>query len=141
MNNLKFGVIFLGYYRVENNRVHRITNVIMKTFSEFEDTINLKKKTFAQTYDGAMIMQRYLSGVHQMIRADFALFTIPLHCVNHQVRLSVKAMHNKDHNLVQNVTDNCYVIVKVIKYSPKRAAKLAKMKKRNGINYSKCKIN
>ena len=51
MENLKFGVIFLGYYSVENNKAHIITDVIIKVISEFEDTINLKKRSIDQTYD------------------------------------------------------------------------------------------
>ena len=55
-------------------------------------------------------------------------FAIPLHCVNHQLQLSVKEMNNKGHNLIRRVTDNCFVIVKIIKYSPKRKAMLDKVK-------------
>ena len=57
-----------------------------------------------------------------------ALFAIPLHCVNHKFQLSVKEMNNRGHNLIRRVTNNCFVVVKVIKYSPKRTAMLGKVK-------------
>ena len=123
MDNLDFGVS-----RLENVRAETVTAAIVNALSEFKEAVDLRKIIVAQTYDGAMNMQGHLSGVQQRIRENFAPFAIPLHCVHHQVQLSVKEMNNKGHNLIKRVTDNCFIIVKIIKYSPKRNAMLDKVK-------------
>ena len=70
--------------------------------------MDLSKRIVAQTYDGAINMQGHLTGAQQRIREEFAPFAIPLHCVNHQLQLSVKEVNNKGHNLIRRVTDNCF---------------------------------
>ena len=122
INNLKSSVIFLGFYRLKNILAETVTAAIIEAFSYFIG-IDLSKKVVAQTYDGASNMQGRYDGVQKMIRDKFAPFTAKLHCVNHQVQISVKEM-NKQPNIIKRVTDNCYVIAKIIKYSPKRVTQL-----------------
>ena len=90
--------------------------------------VNIRDKVIAQTYDGSSNMQGYLSGVQKILRDDFTPFGIQLHSLNHQVQLTVKN-NNKGHNLITRITDNCFVIVEIMTYSPKRTAMLEKIKK------------
>ena len=55
MDNLDEGIIFLGFFRLENIRAETIANVIMKAFSVIKG-IDITKKIIAQTYDGASNM-------------------------------------------------------------------------------------
>ena len=103
-----------------------MTTAIIGAFS-YLIGIDLSNKIVAQTYDGASNMQGQYAGVRKMIRDDFAPFAANLHCINHQLQLSVKEM-NKEPNIIQRVTDNCYAIAKIIKYSPKRVAQLKDVK-------------
>ena len=100
-----------------------MTNAIIRAFESGHIQLNLKKKVIAQTYDGASNMQGHLSGVQKRIRDEHAPYGVLIHCNNYVVQLSVKA-NNKGHNLISRITDNCLIIVKVIKYSPKRSEML-----------------
>ena len=128
MDDLEVGISFLGYIRIENTSAAVVTNAIIKAFEAGHIQLNLKKKVIAQTYDGASNMQGHLSGVQKRIRDEHAPYGVPIHCNNHVVQLSVKA-NNKGHNLISRITDNCLIIVKVIKYSPKRSEMLKKVQK------------
>ena len=74
-------------------------------------------------------MQGHLSGVQKRVKDEHCPFALNLHCLNHQLQLSVKWM-NTGHNLVNRITDNCKIIVKLIRYSPKRGAALEVVKNR-----------
>ena len=128
MDDLEVGTSFLGYVRLANTRAAVVTTAIVKAFRPGHIQLNLRKKVIAQTYDGAINMQGHLAGVQQLIRRDTAPYGVPIHCNNHVVQLSVKA-NNKGHNLISRITDNCLIIVKVIKYSPKRSEMLKKVQK------------
>ena len=60
---------------------------------------------------------------------EYCFFALNLHCFNHQLQFSVKAM-SKGHNLVTRIGNNCKIIVKLINYSPKRAVGMEVVKKR-----------
>jgi len=140
MDNLSSGVIFLGFYRLKNILAETVKDAIKNAFSYFIG-IDLSNKIVAQTYDGASNMQGQYAGVQKLIRDDFAPFAAKLHCINHQLQLSVKEM-NKEPNIIKRVTENCYVIAKIIKYSPKMVAQLKDLKEElasieNGITRKK----
>ena len=66
--------------------------------------------------------------MQKILKDDCTPFGMQLHCLNHQVQITVKN-NKKGHNLITRITDNCFVIVKIIKCSPKRTAMLEKIKK------------
>ena len=127
-SNLVVGTMFLGYFKIPNTRSESVTPAIIKALTRQTPKIDFNKVT-AQTYDGASVMQGHLSGVQQRIKMEYCFFALNLHCFNHQLQLSVKAM-SKGHNLVTRIGDNCKIIVKLINYSPKRAAGMEVVKKR-----------
>ena len=128
MENLTVHTVFLGYFRLQNIRAITVAEAIVKSFNVVLPKVNIRVKVIAQTYDGASNMQGHLSGVQKILRDNYTPFGIQLHCINHQVQITVKN-NNKGHNLITRITDNCFVIVKIIKYSPKRTAMLEKIKK------------
>ena len=133
-DDLKVSTYFLGYIRISSTSASDVKDAIMKALTRQLPALNLSKIT-AQTYDGANVMQGHLSGVQHRIRVEHCPFALNLHCINHQVQLSVKMM-NKGHKLVSRITDNCMIIVKLINYSPKRNAGLERVKNtiKQGIN-------
>ena len=133
-NSLEVNTFLMGYIRLANAKAVDVVAAIIKALTRHVPVIIFKKIT-AQTYDGASVMQGHLSGVQKRIKSDYCPFALNLHCVNHQLQIDVKGM-NKGHNLISRITDNCFIIVKLIKYSPKRAAALEKAKDdiKRGIN-------
>ena len=127
-DNLQCGTIFLGFSIIPNTRAESVTSAIVNAIQRDEPHIDLNKFT-AQTYDGAGVMQGHLSGVQKRVKDEHCPFALNLHCLNHQLQLSVKWM-NTGHNLVNRITDNCKIIVKLIRYSPKRGAALEVVKTR-----------
>lgn len=91
--------------------------------------MDLRKRIVAQTYAGAMNMQGHLTVVYEMICENFAQFAISIHWVNHIVQLSIREMNNNEYNILTRVTSNCFAVVKMIKYSPKRKAMLDRVKR------------
>ena len=126
MDDLEVGTSFLGYIRLANTSAAVVTDAIITAFKTGHTHLNLRKKIIAQTYDGASNMQGHLSGVQKRIRDEHSPYGVSIHCNNHVVQLSVKA-NNKGHNLISRITDNCLIIIKVIKYSPKRSEMLKKV--------------
>ena len=124
--SLEVKTFLLGYIRLANAKAVDVTDAIVKALTRHVPAIIFKKVT-AQTYDGASVMQGHLSGVQQRIKNKHCPFALNLHCINHQLQIDVKGM-NKGHNLISRITDNCFIIVKLINYSPKRAAALEKAK-------------
>ena len=86
-------------------------------------------KIITQTYDGVLVMQGHLSGVQSRIKNEYFFFALNLHCYNHQLQLSVKAMSN-GRNLVTRITDHCKIIVTLINCSPKRGSGMEVVKGR-----------
>ena len=131
---LEVKTFLLGYIRLTNVKAVDVTNDIITSLTMQLPPLIFKKIT-AQTCNGASVMQGYLPGVLQRIKAKYCPFALNLHCVNHQLQIDVKCI-NKGHNLISRITDNCFIIVKLIKYSPKRAAALEKAKEdiKRGIN-------
>ena len=128
MDNLEEGVVFLGFTKLDNIRAVTIAEAIKKAFNKYNALGDVSKKIVAQTYDGAANMQGHLNGVQHILRQDYAPFGAPLHCMNHQLQLSVK-MRNKESDLMKRITDNCLIIVKIVRYSPKRATMLDSLKR------------
>jgi len=124
-NDLKVGTCFLGYIKIPSTKAVHVKEAIIKALTRQLPGVNFNKIT-AQMYDGASNMQGHLSGVQYRIKIEYCPFALNLHCVNHQVKLSVKVMNN-GHNLVTRITDNCKIIVKLINYSPKRGASLERV--------------
>jgi len=44
MDNLDYGVVFLGFFRLGNIRAETVTAAIVNAFSEFKDKVDLRKK-------------------------------------------------------------------------------------------------
>ena len=78
-------------------------------------------------YDGAQNLQGHISGVQALVCSQHFHFAIPNHCFNHQLQLSVKK-GVKGHALMENTISYCEIVVKLFKYSPKRATMLQNIK-------------
>ena len=124
--DLTVETIFLGFYSLENTTADEVTKKILLALKFKDEEIDFDK-IIGQTYDGASNMQGVRSGVQQQIRSTKCYFALSNHCWNHQVQLSVKKEAN-GHILIQNTISYCGIIVKLFKYSPKRAEMLKKVK-------------
>lgn len=88
-DKLKCNIIFLGFTNIANTRAENLTSAIMHAIQRDEPQVDLNK-CIAQMYDGAMVIQGYLSGVQEIIKDEYCLFSLNLHYFNHQLQLGAK---------------------------------------------------
>ena len=125
--NLNVNEEFLGMYCLQRTTAESITSAIKDALLRFQIPIS---KVRGQCYDGCSTMAGARGGVAAKIQQlePRAVFT---HCYGHALNLSVSDTV-KQSVAMRDCLDTCYEIIKLIKFSPMRDARLKSMKEETG---------
>jgi hypothetical protein len=125
-HRLKVNTRFLGYHYLEKANATTIVDVIVQAMNRTEPYVPLNM-IVVQTYDGASVMQGVSNGAQAKFRQLHSPFAIGLHYTMHRLSLGAKSSVSSS-QLLKDIIAYCRVIIKLIRFSPKRNAHFNRVK-------------
>lgn len=117
---------FLGFHYLPRANAATIVETMIHAMTKIQPHVQ-GHRIVVQTYDGASTMQGEHNGVQRKFRDQYAPFALSIHCTAHRLNLSAKGASTSN-RLMQDIISYCKVIIKLLKYSPKRGAHFDKIK-------------